>query len=98
MYVLNVMPCMTEQLQQLRWWLMHAAETAKAAVQKGQGLRPLLHQIYETRARSYQDAVQQFVEGYKEGYIGTDKDKESPKTTMTDESSDSSKVSNTATK
>lgn len=50
--------------------LFHAAETAQAALLKGQGLRPLLHQIYETRARSYRDAVQQFVEGYKEGFIG----------------------------
>ena len=49
---------------------MHAAETARAAVQKGQGLRPLVYEIYERRARSYRDAVQQFVEGYKEGYIG----------------------------
>ena len=65
---------------------MHAAETARAAVQKGQGLRPLLHQIYETRARSYRDAVQQFVEGYREGYIGSkDTDKEEPKPATTEE-------------
>ena len=47
-----------------------AAHTANAAMQKGQGLRPLLHHIYETRARSYRDAIQEFVEGYKEGYVG----------------------------
>jgi len=29
-----------------------------------------LHHIYETRARSYRDAIQEFVEGYKEGYVG----------------------------
>lgn len=39
-------------------------------MQRGQGLKPMLQQIYETRARSYRDAVQQFVEGYKEGYVG----------------------------
>lgn len=39
-------------------------------MQRGQGLRPLVYEIYEKRARSYRDAVQQFVEGYKEGYIG----------------------------
>lgn len=48
----------------------YAAQTAQAAVQRGQGLKPMLQQIYETRARSYRDAVQQFVEGYKEGYVG----------------------------
>ena len=47
-----------------------AAQTANAAMHKGQGLRPLLHHIYETRARSYRDAIQEFVEGYKEGYVG----------------------------
>ncbi len=47
-----------------------AAQTANAAMQKGQGLKPLLHHIYETRARSYRDAIQEFVEGYKEGYVG----------------------------
>ena len=47
-----------------------AAHTANAALQKGQGLRPLLHHLYETRARSYRDAIQEFVEGYKEGYVG----------------------------
>ena len=47
-----------------------AAHTANAAMQKGQGLRPLLHHMYETRARSYRDAIQEFVEGYKEGYVG----------------------------
>lgn len=46
------------------------SRTANAAKQKGQGLKPLLHHIYETRARSYKEAVQQFVEGYKEGYVG----------------------------
>ena len=39
-------------------------------MQRGQGLKPVLQQIYETRARSYRDAVQEFVEGYKEGYVG----------------------------
>ena len=39
-------------------------------MQRGQGLKPMLQHIYETRARSYRDAVQQFVEGYKEGYVG----------------------------
>ena len=39
-------------------------------MQRGQGLKPMLQQIYETRARSYRDAVQEFVEGYKEGYAG----------------------------
>ena len=39
-------------------------------MQRGQGLKPMLQQIYETRARSYRDAVQEFVEGYKEGYVG----------------------------
>lgn len=47
-----------------------AAHTANAAMQKGQGLRSLMHHIYETRARSYRDAIQEFVEGYKEGYVG----------------------------
>ena len=51
-------------------WSCVAAWTANAAKQKGQGLKPLLHHIYETRARSYKEAVQQFVEGYKEGYVG----------------------------
>ncbi|DBB14836.1 hypothetical protein WJX82_000212 [Trebouxia sp. C0006] len=46
------------------------SHTANAAMQKGQGLRPLLHHIYETRARSYGDAIQEFIEGYKEGYVG----------------------------
>ncbi len=35
----------------------------------------MLHHIYETRARSYRDAVQEFVEGYKEGYIGQPADR-----------------------
>ena len=39
-------------------------------MQRGQGLKPLLQQIYETRARSYRDAVQEFVKGYREGYVG----------------------------
>ena len=39
-------------------------------MQRGQGLKPVLQHIYETRARSYRDAVQEFVEGYKEGYVG----------------------------
>lgn len=39
-------------------------------MEKGQGLKPLLHHIYETRARSYRDAVQEFIAGYKEGYVG----------------------------
>ena len=39
-------------------------------MQRGQGLKPMLQNIYETRARSYRDAIQEFVEGYKEGYIG----------------------------
>lgn len=47
-----------------------AAQTAKAAMQRGQGLKPMLQNIYETRARSYRDAIQAFVEGYKEGYVG----------------------------
>lgn len=47
-----------------------AAQTAKAAMHRGQGLKPVLQHIYETRARSYRDAVQEFVEGYKEGYVG----------------------------
>lgn len=46
------------------------SQTAKAALRKSQGLKPLLHHVYETRARSYRDAVQQFVEGYKEGFAG----------------------------
>ena len=50
--------------------LRYAAQTVKAAVQRGQGLRPVLQHIYETRARSYRDAVQEFVDGYKEGYVG----------------------------
>lgn len=68
---------------------MHAAKTARAAVQKGQGLRPLLHQIYETRARSYQDAVQQFVEGYKEGYVGRDTSQKITDTEVKAETTDS---------
>lgn len=39
-------------------------------MQRGQGLKPMLQNIYETRARSYRDAIQEFVEGYKEGYVG----------------------------
>ena len=39
-------------------------------MQRGQGLKPMLQKIYETRARSYKDAIQEFVEGYKEGYVG----------------------------
>lgn len=46
------------------------SQTARSAMEKGQGLKPLLHHIYETRARSYRDAVQEFIAGYKEGYIG----------------------------
>lgn len=46
------------------------SQTAKAAMQRGQGLKPMLQEIYETRARSYKDAIQEFVEGYKEGYVG----------------------------
>ena len=46
-----------------------AAQTAISAMKRGEGLRAFLHYIYETRARSYRDAVQEFVEGYKEGYV-----------------------------
>lgn len=46
------------------------SQTARAAMQRGQGLKPMLQNIYETRARSYRDAIQEFVEGYKEGYVG----------------------------
>ena len=61
--------CVTKQHAQLCLWCT-AAQTAKAALRKSQGLKPLLHHVYETRARSYRDAVQQFVEGYKEGFAG----------------------------
>ena len=30
----------------------------------------MLRHFYETRARSYRDVVQQFIEGYKEGFAG----------------------------
>lgn len=60
-------------------------------MQRGQGLKPVLQHIYETRARSYRDAVQEFVEGYKEGYVGQP---DAQSSTQKSDSDDASKPQN----
>lgn len=45
--------------------------TAAAAAKGGsKALKPFLSTLYQTRARAYRDAVQQFVEGYKQAGAG----------------------------
>lgn len=44
-----------------------AVATARAGKE---GLRPSLRNLYQTRAQGYKDALQAFIEGYREGYIG----------------------------
>ena len=44
-----------------------AVATARAGKE---GLRPTLQNLYQTRAQGYKDALQAFIEGYREGYIG----------------------------
>ena len=44
---------------------------AVATAQAGkQGMRPALQNLYQTRAQGYKDALQAFIEGYREGYLG----------------------------
>ena len=47
--------------------LCAAVATARAGKE---GLRPSLQNLYQTRAQGYKDALQAFIEGYREGYIG----------------------------
>ena len=47
--------------------LCAAVATAHAGKE---GLRPTLQTLYQTRAQGYKDALQAFIEGYREGYIG----------------------------
>ncbi|KAL4457928.1 hypothetical protein ABPG75_012793 [Micractinium tetrahymenae] len=43
-------------------------EFVAAAKGGGQALKPFLANLYQTRARAYRDAVQQFIDGYQQGF------------------------------